>query len=192
MRFFRRRSGGAGGQARVGGAAQAGSAWRRQPPSRQGFRRSCSTATRTRTGRSRPLLKAAVEVQARPSLSDQRPRPGRSARQAPRGGAGQRALGDRLRRAAAGRRSCLLWPHLPTGGAGADLRDLSPGRPTTQLSVARDPGRQDAAPRPAGWRTPRRAPDCYLCNPNNPTGSIVPTKDIAATIDRLQGRSPRR
>lgn len=30
----------------------------------------------------------------------------------------------------------------------------------------------------------------YLCNPNNPTGSIVPTKDIAALIDRLQGRSP--
>ncbi len=30
----------------------------------------------------------------------------------------------------------------------------------------------------------------YLCNPNNPTGSIVPTKDVAAIIDRLKDRSP--
>lgn len=30
----------------------------------------------------------------------------------------------------------------------------------------------------------------YLCNPNNPTGSIVPTRDVAALIDRLEGRSP--
>src|SRR5262249_31621771 len=30
----------------------------------------------------------------------------------------------------------------------------------------------------------------YLCNPNNPTGSIVPTKEVAAVIDRLASRSP--
>jgi histidinol-phosphate aminotransferase len=30
----------------------------------------------------------------------------------------------------------------------------------------------------------------FLCNPNNPTGSIVPTKEVAAVIDRLEDRSP--
>jgi histidinol-phosphate aminotransferase len=30
----------------------------------------------------------------------------------------------------------------------------------------------------------------YLCNPNNPTGTVVPTKEIAAICDRLAARSP--
>ncbi len=30
----------------------------------------------------------------------------------------------------------------------------------------------------------------FLCNPNNPTGSVIPSQDIAAVVDRLEGRSP--
>jgi len=30
----------------------------------------------------------------------------------------------------------------------------------------------------------------FLCNPNNPTGTLVPTRDVSALIDRLRDRSP--
>jgi len=30
----------------------------------------------------------------------------------------------------------------------------------------------------------------YICNPNNPTGTVVPTREIAAICDRLAARSP--